>query len=254
MKPVTVLISCRNRPLYLWACLDSLYRLTTYPHRFICFDMCSDDPQVPSVIEGFRRRGMFADIVFADRNDPRLITQYVMERLDDWSPYFVYIEADVVIEASANCWLAEMVAAMEARPRLAMLGSAIYQPDFVTPETAAPLATRASPETLAKLIKQHSPERLQNATAADADGLFYPHNPAGRLLMLRPEAIRRVGLADDGELNRRLRATGYETAITARVVHRHLSLLHVFDYPDYDYNARDSYMVTGWVNPQAASS
>ena len=251
MKPVNVVISCRNRPLYLWACLDSLYRHTKHPHRFICFDMSSDDPLVPSVIEGFRRRGMFAEIIFSDRNDPRLIAQYVMERLDDWSPYFAYIEADVVVEAGRNCWLAEMVAGMEINPKLAMLGSAIYKPDFLAPEVCAPFAESVSPEALAKLIKQHSPERFQNPAAAGADGLFYSHNPAGRFLILRSEAIQAHGLADDGEMDRRLRAAGYETAITARVTHRHLSLLHIFDYPNYDYDVRDNYMGTGLETPIA---
>ena len=66
--PVPVLITCHNRPLYLWACLDSVYRNTRYPHRFTMLDMASEDPLVGQVIAGYERRGMFSQVIRAKRN------------------------------------------------------------------------------------------------------------------------------------------------------------------------------------------
>ena len=67
-EPVTVLITCHNRPLYLWACLDSLARHTRHPRRFTMLDMASADPLVAQVIAGFERRGMFSQVIRAPRN------------------------------------------------------------------------------------------------------------------------------------------------------------------------------------------
>lgn len=63
IEPITVLIQSRNRPLYLWACLDSLFTYTQRPARFILVDNASDDPAVLEVVRGFERRGMFAAVL-----------------------------------------------------------------------------------------------------------------------------------------------------------------------------------------------
>ena len=102
-KPITVLISSRNRPIYLWACLDALWRHTSFPHRFILVDMASDDDLVAQVIRGFERRGMFAEVIRAERNDPAVLTRLVMHELDRWAPYFAYVESDVVVEETSPC-------------------------------------------------------------------------------------------------------------------------------------------------------
>ena len=60
--PIAVIILSWNRPLYLWAALDSLYRHTRQPARFILVDNNSDDPGVRDVVTGFTRRGIgYAD-------------------------------------------------------------------------------------------------------------------------------------------------------------------------------------------------
>ncbi len=244
MKPVIVLISCRNRPLYLWACLDSLFRHTTYPRKFILIDMHSDDPLVQDVITGFRRRGMFDEVIFADRNDPGLLARLVMSRLAEWAPYFAYVEADTTIEKGETCWLQEMVRLMDAHPKLAMLGSTIDRGDFVDPANLGTLAEGRSQEEIDMLLKAQSPERRQDLNDASGTELYRPHSPAGRHLMLRTEALQEVGLAADSTLDALLRKVGFETAIATRVKHRHLSLLHIFDYPNYDYHTRNRYMTS----------
>ncbi len=60
-------------------------------------------------------------------------------------------------------------------------------------------------------------------------------------MMLRRTAIEEMGMASDGTLYRKLREKGWEGAITGDVIHRHLSLLNVFDYPDYDVGARNEF-------------
>jgi hypothetical protein len=64
-RPITVFIHSYNRPLYLWALSDSLYRGTRHPHRFVFLDMASDDPLV--LVAGFERRG--SEVVWSPRRD-----------------------------------------------------------------------------------------------------------------------------------------------------------------------------------------
>lgn len=241
-EPITVLISSRNRPLYLWACLDALYGRTRFPCRFILVDMASDDPGVDEVLRGFERRQMFHSILRSDRNDMSAFAELIYRELENWGPYFAYIESDVVVEDTDPCWLERMAALMDLNPRLAMLGSAIDRRDFVEPEAVERLREGEDVERWRALIKADSPERRQDVSVAGEEPVFHPHNPAGRLLLLRGEAIRKVGVAQDTVLDRLLREAGYETAIAVAVRHRHLSLVQVFDYPEYDMSARNRFM------------
>lgn len=239
---ITVLISSRNRPLYLWACLDALYRGTQAPHRFVLVDMASTDPLVGQVLNGFERRGMFDQLLRMPRNDSALLVNFISQHLLEWSPMFAYIESDVVVDVDQPCWLFRMTRLMQTHPTLAMLGSAIDRSDFVDPARVAGLRGDQSETLWRGLLKADSPERLQDIASANGAALFRPHNPAGRLLMLRTSALQEVGPASDGELDRKLRERGYDTAIATGVRHRHLSLTQVYDYPDYDLEARDRYM------------
>jgi hypothetical protein len=239
--PVPVLISARDRPLYLWATLDNLHRTTCHPHRFVLLDMASEDPLVPSVIAGFERRGMFDEVIRAPRNDPALLWATIW-RIAESAPFFAYVEADVLIEPTEPCWLARMVALMEADPALAMLGAAIEKSDFVDPAEARRLEPDMPDAQLRALIKQDSGERRQDLAQAAGAAIFRPHSPAGRLLLLRGAALREIGAGTDYALDGLFTAAGYRTGIATGVRHRHLSLLHIYDYPDYDYGARNRYM------------
>lgn len=241
---VTVLILSRNRPIYLWACLDALYRNTRAPCRFALVDLGSDDPLVDTVIKGFERRGMFHDVLRADRNDPSIIIDYALARLGEWGDHFAYVESDAVVETSHPCWLSRMSSIMRDNPRLAMLGSAIDASDFVDPASVEHLRAGRGDAHWRGLIKADSPERSQDVAQAFGRDTFRPHNPAGRLMMLRTQALKQVGVHADSVLDQRLRDAGFETAIATGVRHRHLSLLHVYDYDDYDVAARDEMMAS----------
>jgi hypothetical protein len=240
-QPITVFVHSRNRPVYLWASLDSLYRGTAYPHRFVFIDMASDDPLVRQVAAGFERRGMFAELVWLQTNNLRDFLAVVWERLPAIGPYVAHVETDVIVDVTEPCWLSRMAALMDANPRLAMLGAAIDTRDFVGLDAARRIEPAADECRLKNLIKFFSPERGQDFAAADGQAVFSPHNPAGRILLLRSEALAQVGAADDGRLHAKFIAAGYETGIAAGVLHRHLSLLHIYDYPEYDYDRRDAY-------------
>lgn len=236
---VPVLISARDRPLYLWATLDNLYRRTRYPHRFVLLDMASEDPSVRRVVAGFERRGMFDEIIWAKRNHQEIVWNAIWRLGDHGAPYVGYVESDVIIEPTNPCWLERLVGLMEGNPRLAMLGAAIDWEDFVDLETARRLAGDMPEPRLRDLIKADSPERLQDLSDAEGADIIHPHNPPGRLLLLRNSALREVGPGGiDGDLHNRFIAAGYETGVATAVRHRHLSLLHIFDYPEYDYAAR----------------
>jgi len=244
LGPIQIVVAVRNRPIYLWNCLDAIYRFTQTPHDVLLVDMASDDPMVARVSASFERRGLLSDVKVMSRNDPRLLEAFVFERMADLSPYFVYIEADAVLLDSGRCWLSQMADAMDRDAQLAMLGSAIDQRDFVDLERARALSPDLDEPSLRALIKADSPERLQSLESAEGKDIFYPHNPAGRLMMLRTEALRQVGGGTDGHLDHKFRQAGFSTGIMTGVRHRHMSLLHIFDEPLYDYGVRNSYMNT----------
>jgi hypothetical protein len=230
MEPITVLIWSWNRPIYLWACLDSLYRYTRRPARFILIDNHSDDPLVHEVICGFERRGMFHAV---ERAPPHIgcvsdAAHYYRPILGE---FFVFIESDAVVFDTEPCWLSRLCSLMDAHPNLGMLGSYIDGTDFVDPERAAEVAPDMEEARRDFLIKKHSPERGLPAIPP-AQEIIDPFNPPGRLLMLRTWVLDLIGPDDwaDSVLYRKLKEVGVDAGIATEVRHRHLSLVNFFDY------------------------
>lgn len=250
-EPLTVFIVSWGRPLYLWACLDTLCRQTHLPARFVLLDNAHPDPLVDEVIAGFERRGMFAEVVRFETNSLANITAAYQERLDQLGPWHAYIESDCVVVPRTGCWLTEMQGIMQRHPQLGMLGSLIDPTDFVPPATAVRLAA-GDPTQAEFLAKLQSPERgfLREPTWADSEAEFFltepPFpilNPPGRLMLLRTDLMRAVGFQLDASLAGMVRDRGLLAAVTPRVLHRHLSLLNIYDYPDYDQRTRDEFFL-----------
>ena len=237
--PIPVFILSYERPLYLWACLDSLYRNTRAPCRFILADNCSRDPGVRRVIDGFRRRGMFYAVHLDERNDPNRL-RWLLDRHRDILPeYFAFVESDIVVEGGEPCWLQRLVEIMARRPRLGMLGSLIDTSDFIDPAAAARLQPEMDEKRRNAFIKGSSPERRIHEVPKQE--VISPWNPAGRLLLVRTETLDRVAIDRDSKWHENMKREGYETGLATTVVHRHLSLLNFYDYIDYDVEQRDSY-------------
>jgi hypothetical protein len=204
--------------------------------------MNSTDKMISEVIDGFERRSMFTERVKLEGNDLNLVARHFMTHLVPEDHFISYIESDVIVENGSPCWLEQMVSIMQANSNIAMLGSSIDKDDFVDPEQVRHLRLDADDARWRARLKCDSPERLQVPQPDHHGDTFKPHNPAGRMLVLRTSAIREVGIAEDAALSAKLEAAGYETAIATRVRHRHLSLLHIYDYPTYDIAERDSFM------------
>ncbi len=249
-SPVPVVVAFRNRPVYLWNCLDALYRHTQSPARFFLIDMASDDALIPQVVSGFQRRGMITEYIRMETNDPAHLIAWITAQLPDFGDVVAYVEGDAVLCDRSGCWLEEMASLMRDNPALAMLGAAIDKRDFVDPAEATALEPNLPAPHLAGLIKAHSPERDQLLPIEEETRIFHPHNPAGRLLLLRCAALQQVGVGEDWAMHRKFVDAGYQTGVSTRVSHRHMSLLHIFDYPDYDLAARNAYM-TDLNRPQA---
>jgi len=96
-------------------------------------------------------------------------------------------------------------------------------------------------DVLMSLIKANSPERAQpDAHGAD---IINPYKPAGRLLLARTETLDKTGaLIGNKKLCEAVNNAGYDVGITPKVEHRHLSLLNLFDYPEYDYGQLQRYL------------
>jgi hypothetical protein len=141
---------------------------------------------------------------------------------------------------------------MECHPKIGVLGSLINPNDFVSRETALPI-TGGNPAAAEFLAKLNSPERafLRDDSWADTRADYFLTappcpilNPPGRLMMMRTDVMQRLGFHLDSQLAERIRELGLEPAVTPRVRHRHLSLLNVFDYLDYDQQGRDSFFAS----------
>jgi hypothetical protein len=243
LGPLYVLIRGWNRPLYLWACLDSLYRFTRYPCRFVFVDNASTDPLVRSIVAGFERRGFFHRVHFMNRNHAGNQRDVLDLYRPEMGRYFALVDADIVVQQGEPDWLQCMIELAESDPKLAALGSAIDPTDFIDPDWARSAAPTMPPHQVHQLIKAGSPERRTPVTDED---LINPFPPAGRLMLLRTDVIDRVGLLTG---NRRLcnaiRDIGYGVGIATRARHRHLSLLNFFDYPDYDFANVQRYLQDG---------
>lgn len=248
-QPVTIFLVSWGRPIYLWLCLDALWRLTRSAKRVILLDNAHPDPLVGDVIEAFERRGLFAEVVRFSTNSFANITSAYRERLQSVGPFHVYMESDAMICEGGSCWLGEMRRIMEANRTIGMLGSLIDPRDFVPPGVAMAQCNgdSAAAEFLGKL---RSPERafIDAPEWADPAREFFQTvppcpigNPPGRLIMLRTDIMREVELQLDTALCDEFRARGMCPAITPRVRHRHLSLLNVFDYNEYDKAQRESF-------------
>jgi GT2 family glycosyltransferase len=234
-----VLILCWERPLYLWASLDSLYRHTRTDVDFVLMNNHSQDPLVAKVLSGFNRRGMFSEIVDSPTNDPLIVEKTLRRLRDDLGEYVAFVETDVLVERGSECWVATMARIMDENPKLAMLGSQCDKSDFVDVAATSSRFGFEVDDYMAQLLKANSPERSSYVLPGK---LGAPHNPPGRLLMLRSTPVIEVGFAADGILYGRLQKIGYEGRITGDVIHRHLSLLNFYDYPDYDVTARAEFM------------
>jgi len=242
--PLTVFIISYERPLYLWATLDSLYRATKSDVRFVLIDSGSKDPLVHKVIDGFSRRGLFFDIVKFEHNNIEWADPFFSHWHDKLGEVFFTVESDVVIKEAKTCWAQRMLAVMESNPSMAMLGSIIDKSDFIDPAVLERQITRKLTEEEKQQIKFFSPERTM--PHIDPDSVASPFNPPGRLIALRTKAVRdHLGNAmkwNDDEMHNILIRNGWDTGIYGGVVHRHLSLCNYFDYNDYSIEQRDKYM------------
>ena len=227
-----------ERPIYLWTCLDTFYRHTTAEARFVFADNASTDPGVAPVIDAFERRGMFHAVYRGATNDPMRFPRMIEDHWDEIGDYLVLLEADTAILESDPCWLSIMTQEMDRDPEIGSLGSRVYQPDFVPLKEARRLRPDLSEEDLAFLIKAKAPMRRYVHTD---EPLVSPHNPPLRLLMMRKTAYEEVGFGRDTLIHKRMKQAGWKSLISTRVVHRHLSLLNIYDYPEYGRGHRNAF-------------
>lgn len=173
---------------------------------------------------GFQRRGLLDEVVqFKTNHVQNLIGEY-MRRLDDICPLHVYMESDVVISEGSKCWLSQMKRIMEEHPQIGILGSLIDPSDFVLSEVAMDL-TGGDVKSATFLAKLDSPERrfISSCSVIDLEQDFLLTepplpitNPPSRLLMVRTEIIRKLGIHSDGKIASLILELGMQVAITPK--------------------------------------
>jgi len=247
VEPLTAFVLSFERPIYLWATLDSLYRATKSSVRYILIDHGSRDPTVHTVIDGFVRRGLLDHVYRLPENSIEQSNEVFYEWIDRLGDVFLSVENDVVIRERKDCWAESMAAVMRRDPHLAMLGSRVDKRDFIKVGALEARLGRSLTVLERQTIKADSPERtMPNMGPED---IASPFNPPGRLLALRTEAVRQHGLAADYLMHARFMAHGWRTAIYGGVVHRHLSLCNYFDWPDYSMAQRDEFIGKAVMEP-----
>ena len=239
MSNPLIFILSWERPLYLWACLDSLRRTTAASCRFVLLDNNSQDPLVHRIIDSFAARDLFHRVHRRKDNSPLALTEAVDEHRAELGDHFGFIENDVLVLPSQPCWLDEFLSLCAADPKLAMLGSYVDKSDFVDPSWAAKRFPQFSGEQLEFLTKSKSAERALSDRYDER--LIDVINPPGRFLFLKTEAFLGTGDLPDYRMYLAMKALGYHCGIATRVRHRHLSLANAFDYPGYDAIERTSF-------------
>jgi glycosyltransferase involved in cell wall biosynthesis len=238
----TIFIVSYERPIYLWATLDSVYRNTKTNANVVLIDSGSQDPLVHSVIDGFSRRGLFKDVLRHRENNDEWAAPLFNSLRHTLGQIFYYLDGDVVVLDSGNCWVQQLRTVMEENPRLAMVGSSIDKCDFADPESIEKRIGGALSTGEKQQLKFYSPERTREPIGPTE---VSPLNPPGRLLALRTAPVHEH-LGDfmrhnDDKMHRILKSNGWDTGIYGGVVHRHLSLCNFFDYPEYSMVERDRY-------------
>ncbi|MEQ8901156.1 MAG: hypothetical protein RID11_13925 [Roseovarius sp.] len=223
-----------ERPVFLWACLDSLYRNTRKDLRFILIDNNSQDPLVRQVIQGFDKRDMFEEILMFEENDPHRMNKVMDVYAEKIGSYFYFIENDVTVPDHV-CWAAEYERIYRTYPDIAMVGSFCEKSDFIPPEIIRDKDPSLDDKDVVFYSKKNSPER--NVTPDPATDIW-PHDsptPPGRLILLSKEAILKTGFHPDAKLAREIGKNGFHWRVCTTFQHRHLSLLNWYDTPDEKY-------------------
>jgi len=237
MKPHVFILSY-ERPMYLWATLDALYRNTLTNAHFVLLDNASKDPGVRQVVEGFVRRGMLAEVEWGDTNDPQRLEKAIDARRSELGERFFFVENDVVV-SSEVCWIEayDRVADQEreAGRSAGVVGSFCDPADFPDVNHVKALYPNASDKDINFLAKSNSPER--GFEIPDTMDIWPDPNqhPPGRLIRVDCKAYDKVGFCGDALFGRRLREAGYTTKVCTRFRHRHLSLMNAYDLDDADY-------------------
>jgi len=228
-----------ERPIYLWACLDSLYRNTRRDVNFVLVDNNSQDPLIKSVIQGFVKRQMFHDVRMCRKNDPLRLRKLFRKYEKQIDEFFYFVESDCVVPESP-CWATEYERIYRAYPGTGMVGSFPLTDDFVDPELIREQSPAFSDEQIAFYSKSSSPARTREVDPSlevlDDANL----NPPGRLLLLDKKAVQECGIHCDSVMADTFRTEGYRCLFATRFRHRHLSLLNYFDAATEEYRVQRS--------------
>jgi len=240
-RDIFIFIRSYNRPLYLWACLDSIYRKTPSECKIVLVDNASTDKRVREVISGFVRRDMFYAVHYMDENRGSNQQMIYYKYADQLGPYFFLLDSDIIIETKERgSWVRTMLNLAEENDEIGLLGSIVDKSDFIEDNTAKEIVPSWSKKQINQVIKGASVERKRYDLSKE---VITPHRPPGRLLLVRTAAIDSDGLPiGNKRISDVVIKNGYTTGISTAVVHRHLSLLNLYDYPDYDYQELRKYL------------
>lgn len=226
-KKIKIFIISKDRPIYLWNCLDSVYRLKSDNSEVILFDNGSNNETL-EVIKGFDKRNLFKKLYLFDENNKDIFHKTILhENCDD--EYFIFIESDVEI-LTKNFDLI-MLKLIEENENYGFIGSRVYKEDFHE------ISDTNKNEN--QLLKKFSPEKNYNFNMKLKINNL---QPPGRLVIIKKELFTNFNKPlNDSAFHNHVLQKNHKSGISTEVLHRHLSLLNYFDYPHYNMKKRNDY-------------
>ena len=196
--------------------VESLVRQAV-PTDVLVVDNSSTDQSASKIIERFASDPV--EVLLTGRNDGAAAGYNYALNYPDYDYYF-FLNPDAYAPSEA---VGTLVAAMDARPNLAVLGPAIV--DYSDPDTIQEFAPRMDPILFP--IDRYANHPVSELPQDPYTHAFYACAAA---MMVRATAFKLVGgcdsdyfmFVDEADLSWRLRLQGYDTAVTSSVRVRHV--------------------------------
>ena len=226
-KKIKIFIISKDRPIYLWNCLDSVYRLKSDHSEVILFDNASNNETL-EVIKSFDSRNLFKKLYLFDKNDKDIFHKTILHE-NCGGEYFIFIESDVeILTKNFDLILLKL---MEENKSYGFIGSRIYKEDF-----HEIIDTNKNEN---HLLKKFSPEKNYNF---DMSLKINNLQPPGRLVIIKKGLFTNFNKPlNDSDFHNYVLQKNHKCGISTEVLHRHLSLLNYFDYPQYNMKNRNNY-------------
>lgn len=120
-EPIDIVMTTRNRPDYLQRTIDRIYACTRTPFKLHIIDDASDDGDTREYLWRLYDHQRVASVLFRTERGGLMANKNVGHWLAQGDHYYVTTDDDVLCPDVEPDWLERLLAALEVRPKLAVL-------------------------------------------------------------------------------------------------------------------------------------